>query len=370
LQAIRASVSRVEYVPEFGRAVRIEEYDRPMLSDDEETAQTVSYMDAIAAAESNDAAVENAVSEALAAAGITADAPPLDIAAAVFRWLKSTVRYVPTPGTSPLVDQTLISPTAVLAMPDPIGDCPQFSMLAAAMFRVLCMPTRYVTIAAADEAPDQWSHIYNMVELDPGRWLPFDSSNGPAPGSEYTRPYKKKVWPQLSAGDCQSKERGAQMIRPRSRPAGMRNRVIRGALGDDGSSTDFSIDDNTIFTGSDGSVFTPSGGYDLPPLTTDINASPGMVTFPTAAASTTSPSWWQTLGTDLTKITAPLVKQQVTQANRPYYITSPTGQSVLYNPATGSVGTGASAGVTSQINPTYLLLGVGAIALLAFAGKK
>jgi hypothetical protein len=60
----------------------------------------------------------------------------------------------------------------------------------------------------------------------------------------------------------------------------------------------------------------------------------------------------------------------VTQANRPYYITSPTGQSVLYNPATGTVGAGASAGVTSQINPTWLLLGVGAIALLAFAGKK
>ena len=119
-----------------------------MRSDDEETAQTVSYMDELAAADANDPAVIAATAEALDAADMDVNASPLQKAHAVFWFLKRTVRYVPTPGTSPLVDQTLITPTAILAMPEPIGDCPQFSMLAAAMFRVLCMECLFVTIAA------------------------------------------------------------------------------------------------------------------------------------------------------------------------------------------------------------------------------
>ena len=185
-------------MPEFGRSVRIREFDRPMQSDDIETAQTISYMDELAAADADDPQVTAAFYDALSDAGITTAAEPLQIAQAVFWWLKRNVRLVPTPGTSPLVDQTLISPSAVLAMPEPIGDCPQFSMLAAAMFRVACMNSLFVTIAAERSFPEQWSHIYNTVEVSPGRFLPFDSSHGPEPGAEYARPFKRRVWPRLS----------------------------------------------------------------------------------------------------------------------------------------------------------------------------
>ena len=97
-----------------------------------------------------------ATAEALEQHGIDQSASPLDKAQAVYWWLKRNVRYVNTPGTSPLVDQTLINPCIVAReCPEPIGDCPQFSMLAAAMFRVLCMNSLFVTIAAEPATPDQ-----------------------------------------------------------------------------------------------------------------------------------------------------------------------------------------------------------------------
>ena len=353
MPSARAAIARTEYLPEFGRAVRIREFDRPMMSDDVETAQTVGYMDEIAAADARDPAVADAATEALEIAGLDSDSPAVDKARAIFWWLKGTVRYVPTPGTSPLVDQTLITPCTVLAMPEPIGDCPQFSMLANAMFRVLCMNSLFVTIAAADEFPDQWSHIYNTVEVAPGVYMPFDSSNGPEPGAEYSRPYKRRVWPRISASDC---ERKNDMVRSSRRTAapGMRNRVLRGTLGDtvcDDSGNCYDTDTGTQLT-----CMTANGQYALASDPACSGASlPGYVPStqspaPGGAAASSNPltalinaaaSVGTALGTSALK----------TQA-KPYYITGPNGQQVLYNPATGTAASTASA-----ISPTLLLVG-------------
>ncbi len=378
----RAAVSRNEYVPEFGRVVRILEYDRPMQSDDIETAQTVSYMDELAAADASDPAITAATAEALDDAGIDSAASALEKAHAVFWWLKRTIRYVPTPGTSPLVDQTLITPCAVLAMPEPIGDCPQFSMLACAMFRVLCMESMFVTIKAEQEFPDLWSHIYNTVEIFPGQFLPFDSSNGPEPGAEYARPFARKVWPRISPSRCNRSQRSKeQMLRNtyagRAVPS-MRNRSLRGALGD----INCDADGNCVDT--DTGVFTPAPVYSDPGITDPgdclygansatggCNAAPaGLAPVSTPAPSSTASSssnLLSTLLTDVGSIGTSLVKTATQQ--KPYYITGTNGQQVLYNPNTGTVATGAT--IASAINPTVLLfavLGIGAVALLG--GKK
>lgn len=363
----------------------IAEFDRPMRSDDEETAQTVSYMDELAAADASDRAVIAATAEALEDAGIDArSSTPMQQACAVYWWLKRTIRYVPTPGTSPLVDQTLITPCAVLAMPEPIGDCPQFSMLAAAMFRVLCIPSLFVTIAAEPRFPDQWSHIYNTVEIGPGQFMPFDSSNGPSPGAEYAKPFKRRVWPRLTPGKCIRKEGSLQMMRSTThnrKPGGMRNRTLRGALGtvncdqdgncyDDGSgiytpapsgsynSTDSLSDQVSAINDLSDSVYgtgTSSGGS-----TTTINLNP--------SGSSNGPNPLNLLISDAAAAATPIIKAATTQA--PYYITNPaTGQSVLYNPNTAStVGTLSSS--LSSVSPTTLLIGVGLLAALMFAGKK
>jgi hypothetical protein len=332
-----------------------------MRSDDEETAQTVSYMEELAAADSNDRAVIAATKEALDQAGIDQTAAPLEKAHAVYWWLKRTVRYVATPGTSPLVDQTLISPCAVLAMPEPIGDCPQFSMLAAAMFRVLCQDSLFVTIAAEPAFPNQWSHIYNTVEVYPGQYMPFDASNGPAPGAEYSRAFKRRVWPRLTPGKCRTKEGAKEMIRSTQTPrSGMRNsvtrRALRGTLGQDPS-----LD---IYAG-DPSIGIPAiAPPDYSALDTSLAASTDVMMPPATPAGT---PWYSTLLTDLSQAATPLLRSQTTAP--PRFITSPSGQSILYNPNTGTI-ISSGTSLSSAINPTYIVIGLAAIAALAFVGKK
>jgi hypothetical protein len=80
-------------------------------------------------------------------------------------------------------------------------------------------------------------------------------------------------------------------------------------------------------------------------------------------------SWFQTLLNDATQLAAPLIRSSVQQD--PRFITSPTGQSVLYNPNTGQVGGGSALSLgASTLSPTVLLGGLAVLALLAFSGKK
>jgi hypothetical protein len=355
--------------------VQIREFDRPMSSDDEETAQTVTYMDSLAGADSNARSVIEATREALEQAGIDESGSPVDKAQAVYWWLKRTIRYVPTPGTSPLVDQTLITPTALLAMEEPIGDCPQFSMLAAAMFRVLCMDCLFVTIAAEPSFPDQWSHIYNTVEVFPGQYMPFDSSNGPEPGAEFARPYKRRVWPRITPGKCRTKEGAADMMRSAyGRPGrvGMRNRSLRGTLGDVACDQDGNCVDTTTGTVLSLASDTPDPSTLPSPLGPNFAASlaanaaalnPPAGSLAPLPANPTSSNVLTTLFNDLAQVATPLVKAATTP--QPYYITNAAGQQVLYNPATGQVVN------SSPISGTTLVIGavvVGGILLLA--GKK
>lgn len=354
-----------------------------MRSDDEETAQTVTYMDELAAADSDTPAVIGATAEALEQAGLTADSPAMDKACAVYWWIKRTIRYVATPGTSPLVDQTLITPCAILAMPEPIGDCAQFSMLAAAMFRVLCMHSLFVTIAAEPSAPDQWTHIYNTVEIFPGQFMPFDSSNGPEPGAEFIKPFKRRVWPKITPGKC-SKEGQSQMMRTTHRraPQGMRNHRLRGALGQVNCDQDGNCYDDAS------GIFTPApvGTYSSSdPISDQLSAindlsdsvygsgsspssSPGNTTINLNPSGSSGPNPLNTLITDAAQLAAPIVKLATTQA--PYYITNPvTGQSVLYNPNTATTA-GSLSSSLSSLSPTTLVIGIGLIALLMMTGKK
>ncbi len=340
------------YLPEFGRPVKIAEFDRPMASDDTETAQTVHYMDVLAAEDANSPAVEAAAAEALDEAGLNADSPAYEKACAVYWWLQRTIRYVPTPGTSVFVDQTLITPCAMLAMEEPIGDCPQFSMLAAAIFRVLNMDCLFVTIAADERFPDQWSHVYNTVEVYPGQYLPFDSSNGPEPGAEYSRPFKRKVW-QGFTGKGRKKETSAGMIhnfKAAAGTGGMRNRKLGDALDPSIDEQIATINDLSDSVYGSGDLMTgPSVGLNNPALQIDSSSGSGGA----------GGNIWATLANDFTQIARPFVQSQTQQ---PYYITQANGQRVLYNPATGSV-----VG-TSSISPVWI--GAGLLAVLLLAGGR
>ena len=281
------------------------------------------------------------------------------------------------------------APTAVLAMPDPIGDCPQFSMLAAAMFRVACMNSLFVTIAAERSFPEQWSHIYNTVEVSPGRFLPFDSSHGPEPGAEYARPFKRRVWPRLTPGLCTpgTRQKGKAMVRSSyaaNAGRGMRSHTLRGNLGDcseDDMGNTFCTDSTITYDTTPGSgVLTPGVLdptdclYGVSPSTGGCNGAPGtpvMTSTPPgsgAPGGLTNAQLAAILGNSAVNAAAPAIKLATQQT--PYYVTNPvTGQSVLYNPNTGTL-SGASTALSSALSPSVLLmLGLG-IAAIALIGKK
>ena len=188
-----------------------------MLSDEQETAQTIAYMEELSAFDAGERSVIAATHRALTEGGITQTSSTPEIANAFFWWLKRNITYVPTPGAGPLVDQTLIAPSALMRMDPRIGDCPQFSMLAASMFRVACVPVNFKTIAADARYPEIYSHVYNVVALGDGRYLPFDSSNGPAPGAEYAAAFKSRIWPRTIPDRCADPKRIGYRSVPPSR---------------------------------------------------------------------------------------------------------------------------------------------------------
>jgi hypothetical protein len=343
-----------------------------MLSDDVETAQTVYMMDELAERDAPTGTVINATHEALSAAGLDLDSPAEAKARAIYWWLKRRIRYLAIPGTSPLVDQTLIPPASLLAMPDPEADCPQFSMLASAMLRVCCVPSHYKTIAADPAYPDTFSHVYNLVELGDGQFMPFDSSNGPAPGAEYSHPTKARVWPQRNR-TCSTTPRKAHkpMLHTASHShRGFRNIALRGALGiaflplsgtlgdegDTGNSDDTSYTFSGVQSQNDAAANAQGLANLYPGTTPPASSGPNLYTLATAALN------------DAASAAAPVIKAATQQA--PYYITGPNGQAVLYNPNTGAVGSSASAALSS-LSPTTLLIGALVVgAALAFSGKK
>lgn len=92
------------------------------------------------------------------------------------------------------VQELLISPVSLLSMPQPQGDCDDFSMLVAS----LCLASRvhcwFVTIAVDEQQPDRWSHVYCMVETD-GVMYPIDASHGNCPGWQTDRQiFKRGEW--------------------------------------------------------------------------------------------------------------------------------------------------------------------------------
>jgi Transglutaminase-like superfamily len=383
----------------------IEEYRRPMMSDDIETAQTVYLMDGLTFDDAAHRLVIDATMDALRDAGYTLNSTPLQKACAVFWWLKKHIRYVPTPGTNPLVDQTLIPPATLLSMPDPEGDCPQFSMLAAAMLRVCCVPSQFKTIAADADYPETFSHIYNVVQIGPGQFLPFDASNGPEPGAEFARPGKTKVWPAIAQDRCRDNMNRSAFI-----PSN-RNRVLRGALRDGhlyqtlNGPPPAPLNTGKIIPGQwspwrrrlgqdDGDLDTlpiestfssapledsynaanplaVSAGSSIimtgPPLTSDQLSTLQLSPSVPAGTAGTGVGLLASLAADATSLLQPVVKAATQQT--PVYVTNPaTGQSVLYNPNTGQVVGAASPLSSLGSGSLLLLLGLGAVLLLA--GKK
>jgi hypothetical protein len=172
---------------DFAGAVTYQAIARPA-DDEAATADTIGIMCKVVREDSQDPTVR-----AIAAAAASSGTDPLT---GVHRWVRSHVRFREDAdaarslsGFDPSDTEVLIRPIDLIRMPQPAGDCDDFSMLTAAMLRALGIRVAFVTIAADPAAPDTYSHVYVSAN-----GIPVDSSHGPRPGWRAPAAGKSRTW--------------------------------------------------------------------------------------------------------------------------------------------------------------------------------
>ncbi len=109
--------------------------------------------------------------------------------------------------TDPLVE-VIIRPVDMaryVEQGNAVGDCDDFSMYAAAMLEAVGIPCAFVTVAADNRDPNQYSHVYVAAypHDDAGRRvrIPIDCSHGEYPGWEVPNRFGKRAeWPVEGGG--------------------------------------------------------------------------------------------------------------------------------------------------------------------------
>jgi hypothetical protein len=187
----------------WGKPVFIDSARTNPFNSDVSTAATIAIMRRLAHQYANDPTVCAATSAALAGGAYT----QRDIAGAIFYWVRNNVKFVEDEtllygqlGVAPanLDKELLIVPPVLLSMPEPMGDCDDFSLLTVSMLLNAGLRAFFVTVAADPADPHKFSHIYVCAELaDEGTYLCLDPGNrisGIPPGWEAERVTRKAVW--------------------------------------------------------------------------------------------------------------------------------------------------------------------------------
>ena len=113
---------------------------------------------------------------------------PDQIAAAIWIWVKSHLRFVSDEARiRNLFGETdqlelLISPAVMLSLRDPQGDCDCFTMTVCALCLQFGLTPHVVCICCDPRERDRFSHVFPEVELPGGRTLAMDASHGKFPG--------------------------------------------------------------------------------------------------------------------------------------------------------------------------------------------
>jgi len=166
---------------------------------DDQTAAVISLMTKYAVEDSKSDVVKQAIGQA------KLEMPTESPEAQIFYYVRGRVRFVADESTAlplqrwyqePIVE-SLIRPVDLLNMrPIAQGDCDDFSMLVASMLLAEGIPCSFVTVAADDRDPQQFSHVYVASYRD-GKRTPIDASHGLFPGWEADRDsvFRKREWP-------------------------------------------------------------------------------------------------------------------------------------------------------------------------------
>jgi hypothetical protein len=190
----------------WGRPVHIQRTRTNRYDNDVAVRDTIRILSEQARNHANDPSVHWAVAQACAR--LPLDASERDIAGAMHHWVRAHIRFVEDEtllysqlGIRPeeLDKELLITPPVLLGMPQPMGDCDDYSLLLASMALAAGIQPYYVTVAADPyESPQKFSHIYVCVRLeDEDGYLCLDAGNryqAVPPGWETGKCTRKAVW--------------------------------------------------------------------------------------------------------------------------------------------------------------------------------
>ncbi len=169
------------------------------LSDDPDTqvAQTIDMMRRHVIEDSESEPIRRVAAGLQAAAG-GLSGEPADPIAESFYWVKNRIRFQQDADTAaPLrhlirdpqgneVVEVLIRPRDLVDMPDAREDCDGFASTLPALLRAQGIPCNFVTVAADNQEPGVYSHVYSACYPN-GQRIALDSSHGPYPGWEATQ---------------------------------------------------------------------------------------------------------------------------------------------------------------------------------------
>lgn len=79
--------------------------------------------------------------------------------------------------------ELLISPSVLIRMAQPQGDCDCFTMLVCAMCQALRIGSRIVTLQCDRRRPGEYTHVF-PIAYDGSSWVPMDASHGLSPSWE------------------------------------------------------------------------------------------------------------------------------------------------------------------------------------------
>ncbi len=163
-------------------------YRMPLSGGEAGTAQTIKVMRQL---------VDQAVSDPTfirKAVDIVRAVPAFDEIAeleALYAWVQRNIRYTKDPVTK----EKLYPPQEMLKIR--AGDCDDISMLLAAFSIALGYPSRFITVSANPEQPEEFSHVYVESEAPAGsgNWIPLDAARrGAQFGEAPPHFFRKRAW--------------------------------------------------------------------------------------------------------------------------------------------------------------------------------
>jgi hypothetical protein len=131
---------------------------------------------------------------------------------ALLSWVKRNVRYVNDPFGVELVQGALYT------IQRGAGDCDDLSIILASLCAALGYNTAFKTIKADKRYPDEFSHVYVLIDID-NKWIPADPSQKTRPlGWEPPSYWGYQIWGYSTGvvrridAPAQSKTKGSSML--------------------------------------------------------------------------------------------------------------------------------------------------------------